>query len=250
MVNGGWTFQNTKIHSMGVYVPLTNIAQGYFMLVSHRYRFILFLDPLGACPWMAQALLPWIDQPLPPRRGMGSHFFQGMSPAEAELAFDAAGLAYRNYTRIAIVRNPFTKMAQLYDRIAASDRLWQMRRRVGVSVPEYTRWLASIRPDGNGAAFTSAGPRWRRFGAWSAMNWCQDRVTHVVRAETAEQDLSDIFRDIGVTPSFGARPIDTLRVRQPVSARYGPEANQLIRERYKWDLQLYEKQPADLRLVA
>lgn len=220
------------------------------MLVSHRRRFILFPDPMGACPWMTHALVPWMDEPLQRHKGMGGFFFQGMSPAEAELAFDMAGYAFRSYTRIAIIRNPFTKMAQLYDRIAATDRVWRMRQRVGASVPDYDRWLATTRPNGNGAALTSAGPRWRRFGAWSAANWCGDRVSHLVRAETAEQDLPEIFRDIGIRPEFAGRPIDTLRVRQPVSARYGAEATQLIRQRYQWDLQFYETQPADLRLVA
>ncbi|WP_341367999.1 hypothetical protein [Yoonia sp. BS5-3] len=199
---------------------------------------------------MTHALLPWMDQPLQRHKGMGSHFFQGMSPAEAELAFDMAGYAFRNYTRVAIVRNPLTKMAQLYDRIAATDRVWRMRRRVGVTVPDFTTWLAGTRPNGNGAAMTAAGPRWRRFGAWSALDWCQDRVTHVVKAETAERDLPEIFHNIGIKPHFGARPIDTLRVHQPVSARYSPEATRMIEDRYQWDLDFYGFQPAELLLVA
>lgn len=220
------------------------------MLVSHSRRFILFPDPMGACPWITRALMPWIDQPLQRRKGMGGVFFQGMSPAEAECAFDMAGYAYRNYTRIAIVRNPYKKMAQLYDRIAATDQIWRMGQRVGLSVPDFSTWLDSTRPNGNGAAFTSAGPRWRRFGAWSAADWCQDRVTHVVRAETADQDLPEIFREIGVNPIFTDRPLDVLRLHQPVSARYDAASDRLIRERYEWDLQFYENEPADLRLLA
>ncbi len=220
------------------------------MLISHSHRFILFPDPMGACPWVTHALMPWMDQPLQRHKGMGGIFFQGMSPAEAEWAFDMAGYAYRSYTRIAIVRNPYTKMAQLYDRIAATDRLWRMSQRVGRTAPSFTQWLASTRPNGNGAAMTSAGPRWRRFGAWSAVDWCQDRVTHVVRAETAEQDLPEIFREVGVSPVFTDRPLDALRLRQPVSGRYDAAAKNLIRERYDWDLQFYEAEPTDLRLVA
>lgn len=220
------------------------------MLVSHSRRFILFPDPMGACPWVSHALSPWVDQPLQRHKGIGGTFFEGMSPAEAELAFDVAGHAYRNYTRIALVRNPFIKMAQLYDRIAASDRMWRMRSLVGVNAPHYTQWLAGTQPNGNGAAFHAAGPRWRRFGAWSASDWCNGRVSHVVPAETAERDLPQIFRQIGISPDFVVRPIDTLRLRQPVSSRYDPQAIAIIRERYEWDLQFYESQSADLRLVA
>lgn len=219
------------------------------MIVSHRCRFVLFPDPMGACPWVERALEPWCDQPIGRDKGTGSYFFRGMSPAEAELAFDMAGFAFRTYTRIAIIRNPYTKMAQIYDRIAATDRMWRMRRRIGAGNPDFAGWLRNTRSNGNGAAMTG-GPRWRRFGAWSAEDWCSDRITHIVRAEMAEIELPKIFSEIGISPAVGGHAIDTLRLEQPVASRYDIASSTLIRDRYQWDLRLYDGQDADLQMVA
>ncbi|MEL6838162.1 MAG: hypothetical protein AAFP85_02650 [Pseudomonadota bacterium] len=221
------------------------------MLVSHRCRFILFPDPMGACPWIARALEPWLDQPVVGTRNAmtQSYFFRDMSPAEAELAFDMAGFAFRNYTRIAIVRNPVNKMVQLYDRIARTDKIWRMRRSVGVGDPGFTRWLASTRPNGAGAS-PLGGPRWRRFGAWSGQDWCADHVSHVVRAENAQDELAEVFQDIGISPAFGGRALDALTLMRSAESRYDAEARRIMKDRYAWDLALYARNADNLRLVA
>lgn len=251
MANDGEAPDTTSTHAIRVNKLLTISNYVQIMLISHSYRFALFPEPMGACPWIDLALDPWLDQPVATTKNAvaGSYFFRDMSPSEAELAFDMAGFAFRSYTRIAIVQNPYAKMAQLYDRIAATDRVWRTRRMLGFKNPEFTRWLRSTQPNGNGAAFHT-GPRWRRFGAWSAAEWCGDRITHVVRAETAEQDLPEIFRGIGIAPAFGGRAIDALKLGQSVTSRYDDEARTLIRERYEWDLQLYSRLSADLLQVA
>ncbi len=222
------------------------------MLVSHRCQFVLFPDPMGACPWITRALDPWLDQPVIGDRGSnaGSHFFRNMSPAEAELAFDMAGFAFRNYTRIAIIRNPFNKMSQLYDRIAVSDKIWRMRRSVGAGDPSFTRWLGGTRPNGSGAA-PLGGPRWRRFGAWSAKNWCGDHISHIVRAENAEEELAAVFKDIGISPALGGRSLDMIKLLQPANSRYDAEARAIMHDRYDWDMRFYGRaNSSNLRLVA
>ncbi|MDX8350382.1 hypothetical protein SLH49_20530 [Cognatiyoonia sp. IB215446] len=221
------------------------------MLVSHRYQFIVFPDPLGACPWISRALEPWLDQPIVGSRNATtqSNFFRDMSPAEAELAFDVAGFAFRKYTRIAIVRHPAQKMVQLYDRIAKTNKIWRMRRSVGVGDPGFTRWLASTRPNGYGAA-PFGGPRWRRFGAWSGEAWCGDYVSHVVRAENAEEELTEVFHGLGISPGFSGHALDALTLMQPTQSRYNAEARTILRNRYAWDLNLYGHEAKNLQLVA
>lgn len=210
------------------------------MLVSHRCRFILFPDPMGACPWISHALEPWLDQPIVGTRNAltKSYFFRDMSPAEAELAFDMAGFAFRNYTRIAIVQNPAEKMVALYERIAKSDKMWRMRRSMGLGDPSFARWLAHTRPNGQGAA-PLGGPRWRRFGAWSGRDWCADYVSYVVRAENARTELAGVFRDIGLSPAFGAQARDALERPQEKPSYVTPEARKILQERYSWDFALY-----------
>lgn len=220
------------------------------MLVSHSCRFVLFLDPLGACPWVERALKPWLDQPVAGCRAAttSTYFFKGMSPAEAELAFDMSDLAFRSYTRIAVVRNPFAKMEQLYRQIAATDPIWRMRDSVGVGAPAYLRWLRSTRPHGHGAGHIGS-PRWRKFGAWSARAWCGDRISHVVRAETAERDLAPILSGLGINAQLGGRASD-LSARLIAQTEADPRVRELIYARYHWDMQFYQPSKPDLRLVA
>ena len=42
-----------------------------------------------------------------------------MTPKEAEVAFQKMGLNFEEYTKIAVVQNPFRRMAELYDKILA-----------------------------------------------------------------------------------------------------------------------------------
>ena len=221
------------------------------MFVSHRCQFVVFSDPLTSCAWLEKTLAPWADQQIAPaRQRLGNTlFFNGMSPAEAEVAFDRSDLPFRNYTRIAVVQNPFRRMAQLYDRIAETDHFWRLRRKAGWPVPEFGTWLRSTKPNGKGAGLTY-GPRWRRFGAWSADAWADGRVTHFVRAENADADLRHVFRQMGIVPLFSASESDGRPHRFHEMLRYDAATIDLIRQRYGADLQLYHGTSPNLRLVA
>lgn len=223
---------------------------GMFMLVSHSHRFVIFTDPMGACPWISSALGPWLDQPIAADASQNAEtiLFHGMTPKEAEFAFDTMGFAFRNYTRIAIIRHPLFKLSELYDRIAATDRIWRLRRRLGATDPDFCRWLHSVRPDGLGAGHRSS-PRWRRFGAWSAKAWCADSVTHTVRAEYAKGDLIQVFAEIGLTPVFDKIKHDAPRYL-PAHHRYDAQAQALLNNRYAWDLGLYDSDGSNLRRIA
>ncbi len=219
------------------------------MLVSHRNKFIVFEDPLGACPWIARSLQPWLDQPIMAERVRGAEtpFFNGMSPDEAALAFDKQGLVFRDYARIAIIRNPYAKMAQLYYRIAMTDPVWRMRQHLGLNLPNFSRWLRQTRNDGRGAGYRN-GARWRKFGAWSADAWCGDCITHTVRASHAVNDLNDIFKELGLAPAFGDRRAHELGA-QRLSRLFDNKSSMLIRERYKSDLTYLKVDTTHLRLV-
>jgi hypothetical protein len=216
------------------------------MLVSHGYQFIVFEDPLGACPWLGRTLQPWLDQPILPDRARIAEtpFFNGMTPGEAELAFDKHGLVYRNYARIAIIRDPFAKMAQLYYRIAMTDPVWRMRQHLGLELPRFSNWLYQTRNCGNGAGYRYSA-RWRKFGAWSADAWCGDRITHTVRANHAVTDLNAVFNELGIAPAFGDRQVHELGV-QRLSRLYDTETKAIIRERYQSDLAIQHRKALNL----
>ena len=221
------------------------------MIISHRCQFVVFTDPLMTCRWLHDALSPWTDQrtALTRRSLLNTLFFKGMSPVEAELAFDVSGLRFRDYTRIAMIQNPFRRMAQLYDRIAATDPIWRWRSKMGWPTPDFRKWLQDTKPDGNGACSIN-GPRWRRFGAWSADTWADGRVTHFIRAENAGAELRLVFQEIGIAPIFDAPTCDVRLHRFPEMLRYDAATIDLIRHRYRTDLQLYQRPAKELRLAA
>lgn len=219
------------------------------MLVSHRYKFVLFPDPLNACPWIGPALQPWLDQTVASgnQPGAGLPLFRGMSPQEARLAFDRMGYDFSAYTRIAVIRNPYAKMAQLYYRITTSDPVWRMRHHMGIEPPDFGRWLRSTRADGRGAGYHGSA-RWRRFGAWSAKAWCGDCITHTVRSSHAADDLMPIFADMGLVPAFGHREVHELG-RQRLARLYDHDSVKLICDRYGFDLAICRTAPPVRKVI-
>lgn len=221
------------------------------MFISHRCQFIVFSDPFQTSDWLHRTLVPWCDQIVAPTRKKTSKsmFFNGMSPAEAELAFDLLDLPFHKYTCISVVQNPFRRMAQLYDRIVATDPIWKLRQKAGWAIPDFAEWLERTKPDGIGAGHRFA-PRWQKFGAYSADAWSGGRITHHLRAENAGQDLRDVFLKMGLVPAFSRDPNSDVPDRMPEMLRYDATTMDIVRQRYSSDLKAYGKQEPRLRLVA
>jgi len=222
----------------------------FLMLISHRCRFIIFSDPLTSSTWVQQAFAPWADEGIGRRKPMsGNGFFHGMSPAEAQLAFQKRNLRFEDYTRISLVENPFRRIVHFYDRLATTDPVWRMRTALGLTVPDFQTWIENTSPDCQ-SALTSFGPRWRRFGAWSSTAWAAGRITHFVRSEFVHEDLPRVFARLGVTPLLTTpdQPTPIHMFREML--RYDTATTQIIRDRYSDDLKRYHSPGPQLRLVA
>ena len=78
------------------------------MIISHSRKFILFTDPLGAGEQVQSLLAPFGDAEIgaTPRNRECNPFFHGMTPLEAEWAFDAAGYAFHTYLRLSMIVSP------------------------------------------------------------------------------------------------------------------------------------------------
>lgn len=209
------------------------------MIVSHRHRFIYFPDPLDGSPALSAGFAPFGDALVLPENGRdaASSFHTGMSPQEAAWAFDATGLAFRSYLRIAVVQNPFIRLVRLYHKIAQTDPLWRARKRAGLGRKEFPRWLKNTRAHGWGAG-NRTSPRWRRFGAWSAEHWCGSHISHAIRQECIEPDLTAILSLIGVAPGFDD-DFTHASVADSWPSYYTPNAIDIVRRRYGWDLDAY-----------
>lgn len=220
------------------------------MIISHRCQFVVFSDPFQSCHWLHQALGPWSDQEVArgPRGNRQTPFFRGMSPTEAETAFAKLDLDFGAYTRVAIVQNPFRRMAELYDRLCISDPIWRLRSRLGQDVPDFTSWLYATPPD-QGFILDRFLPRWRRFGLQTTQNWAAGRIDAFVRAEFAPRDLQLAFSKLDVAPAVNlAKRQKEHRFAEML--RYDRDTTDLIRHRYAADLKLYNDLCTDLRLVA
>ena len=206
------------------------------MIVSHERRFIVFCDPLGAGQTVLHALSPWGDVNVVAERQRSNKnpFFHGMTPQEAEWQFDGMGLAFRSYLRISLTEHPFARLARLYDRIAQTDTLWQMRHLTGIGLPNFQNWLSNTKLDGLGAGSRSS-PRWRQHAAWSAKVWEAGKINHTVRAEAIEEDLSPILGELGIAPSLDVSH-QTKFAQDAWLARYGAQSTALMMKRYGWDM--------------
>lgn len=206
------------------------------MIISHSRKFIVFNDPLDSGHEIERALFPFGDvsiQALPNANGHPP-FFHGMTPIEAEWAFDAAGFAFQTYLRISIVESPFARLSRLYDRIAQTDKFWQFRRLAGLGQPSFTSWLQTTKADGFGAGHRNS-PRWRQYGSWSTRHWERGRVNHTIRVEEAEDDLGPVLRELGIAPS-ALPPRQDRFSRETLLANYTSQSSEFVSRRYGWDL--------------
>ncbi|PRX33914.1 Sulfotransferase family protein [Meinhardsimonia xiamenensis] len=223
------------------------------MIVSHSRRIVFFSFPKTGSETLRSLLAPIGEEPVLPyhSRSRLYPFYPHMPPREAEAVFRARGWDFSAYRRITVVRNPYPRLVSLYRMILEADGLWRLRRRLGLGVPDFERWLVSTRPDGRGGG-GRAHQRWRRFGTWSARAWLHDAkgrplVTDVLRLERLATDLLPLLADLGLAvpaqlPMINARP------RVDWRSWYGEMTRALIARRYAWDLQTFypEERPDEL----
>ena len=218
------------------------------MIVSHTRRFVFFPDPLDGSPVLSRGFLPFGDTEVSGFANRHGHlpFACGMSPHEAEWTFDGLGLAYRSYLRIAVVQNPFVRMVRLYNRIAAADPVWLRQFRTGFGGHDFFSWLSATRPNGVGAGGRHSPP-WRRYGAWSARHWCGDYISHVIRQEAIEEDLTGVLSILGIAPAFD-RDFKRSTTCPDWESYYDDRSISLMNDRYGWDIAQYGyRSPARLK---
>lgn len=206
------------------------------MIISHARRFVFFNDPLDAGHEIERALAPFGDEPVGRKDEMSKHcpFFHGMTPVEAEWAFDGAGYAFHSYLRVSVTENPFRRLSRLFDRIDQTDVVWQLRRLAGIAPLSFADWLQNTRPDGTGAGHRNS-PRWRRHGSWSGKSWESGRIDHTIRIEAAEVDLLPVLSQLGVAPCNIPNCLD-LTPGDAVMMRYDQKSIELVKRRYAWEL--------------
>ena len=219
------------------------------MIISHSHKFVLFCNPgTGTAP-LLRLLSPWQQEPILEfgQRSTAQPFYHLMSPSEAAWTFDGLGYDFLAYRRITLVRNPFTRLPALYQRIAETDALWRIRRRTGVGQPSFGRWLNSIRADGRGAG-GRAQDRWRRFGTWSLAAWGAGLITDVLRSEALVRDLEPLLDTLGLNP--GPLPIVA---SEPVAAwpvAFDNQTLKLMADRYGAEIETYGYSPPWASAVA
>ncbi|RMD88954.1 MAG: hypothetical protein D6811_13090 [Alphaproteobacteria bacterium] len=214
------------------------------MIVSHSRRIIFFSFPKTGSETLRCLLAPIGEEPIVSYRQRSRlyPFYAHMSPQEAERLFRARGWDFFAYRRITVIRNPYPRLVSLYRMIAEVDRLWAVRRRFGLAVPGFSRWLAASRPDGRGGG-GRRHQRWRRFGSWSARSWLHDAqgrllVDEVLRLERLAEELPPLLRQLEL-PVPARLPVVNARPRVDWRSWYGAREEALVASRYAWDLEHY-----------
>lgn len=220
------------------------------MIICHSRRFIYFSNPFCGSSRVRDLLEPWNEEPIVAydQRIPERPFYTHMSPTEAEWTFDALGLNFGDYRRITSLRSPFDRLPEVYEEIERTDPIWRMRKRSGVGIPTFDNWLARTRPDGRGAG-GRPHQRWRRFGTWSAEQWCADRITQVLCCHRMNDDVSSLLKDLGVAPSKPLPPGCDANVEQG-HALLTSRSVAMICERYGREIEEYGFKPPDLQIAA
>ena len=219
------------------------------MIISHSHKFVLFCNPgTGTAP-LLRLLSPWQQEPMMEfaQRSATQPFYHLMSPSEAAWTFDGLGYDFLAYRRITLVRNPFTRLPALYQRIAETDSLWRIRRRTGVGQPAFGRWLNSTRADGSGAG-GRAQDRWRRFGTWSLAAWTAGLITDVLRSEALVRDLEPLLATLGLNP--GPLPIVASEPVATWPVAFDNMTLKLMADRYGAEIETYGYSPPWASAVA
>lgn len=220
------------------------------MIICHSRRFIYFSNPFCGSGRVRALLDPWNEEPIVSyaQRIPERPFYTHMSPTEAEWTFDALGLNFGDYRRITSLRSPFDRLPEVYEEIERSDRIWRMRKRSGVGIPTFESWLARTRPNGRGAG-GRVHQRWRRFGTWSAEEWCAGRITRVLCCHRMNEDLGALLTELGIAPSKPLPPgCDGNAELGHALLTQGSVT--MIAQRYAREIQQYGFQPPKLALAA
>ena len=219
------------------------------MIISHSHKFVLFCNPgTGTAP-LLRLLSPWQQEPIMAfaQRSAAQPFYHLMSPSEAAWTFDGLGYDFLAYRRITLVRNPFTRLPALYQRIAETDALWRIRRRTCVGQPSFGRWLNSTRADGSGAG-GRARDRWRRFGTWSLAAWGAGLITDVLRSEALVRDLDPLLDTLGLNP--GPLPVAASEPVATWPVAFDNMTLNLMADRYGAEIETYDYCPPWASAVA
>ncbi len=220
------------------------------MHISHRHKFIFFSNPKTGSESIRKMLDPYSDiKGVPFRHTSEEHpFYSHISPAEVKAIFERRGWNYDEYFKFTFVRNPWARLVSLYQMIypppgSALSRLRKhMKRRLGLE-PEFGNWLKSTRPCGTGGG-GKPWERWKRYGTYSIFHYIADKegnilVDQVIRLEDIDTEVMPLFERLG-TP-MKTKKIEKVNVRKykPYTEYYTPELIELVRERYRYDIEHY-----------
>ena len=218
------------------------------MLISHRYKFIFFSFPKTGSESVRKLLDPFSDIRGIPfwKTNQDEPFYSHISPLEVENIFKTKGWRYDEYYKFTFVRNPWARLVSLYNMIYFTrkpstfvGKIKSMIRKT--SVPSFKEWLYQTKPGGEGAG----GPpdqRWQVYGSYSIANYILDEsgnelVNEVIKLEDIDQKLPELLERLNIPDSKRLEiPHINKRTAKNYSNYYDDESNELVFERYKYDI--------------
>jgi hypothetical protein len=200
------------------------------MRISHRHKFVFFSSPKTGSESMRALLDPLSDvrDVQFPRATPAFPFYSHIRPIEVKAAFDRFGWRYDDYYRFVFVRNPWQRLASLY----------QMVRRLN---PRFGRsfgdWLRATRPYGIGGGGPDAA-RWLKYGTYSLDAYAGDGNGRLLVDEVFRlEDMASVperlrARGIPLAAHTLVPWVNQAETAPDLGQLYTPELIELVGERY------------------
>lgn len=208
------------------------------MRISHKYKFIFFANPKTGSSSVRQFLNPYTDvQPVRNylKRTPENPFYPHITPAETKILFKEFGWDFNSYNKFVFVRNPWARLVSLYEHVMRNPK----------NQMDFTPWLYSIKPDGDGGGGDD-WQRWRKYGAYSIENYIKDQegnilVDKVIRLEDIQKELRPFLMAMGLPDVHDAKLKHNNKRKKstPYSKYYNQETREYVGNLYRYDIVNY-----------
>jgi hypothetical protein len=203
------------------------------MRISHKNKFIFFSFPKTGSESLRQMLDIHSDvfDVSFKNKTKENPFYSHISPHEMREIFNQNGWDYDSYYKIICVRNPYERLASLYEMIY---RKWPIK-------PPFSWWINSIDNKKNGGGGKNH-ERWRKYGAYSLEHFIKSDdkiiVDEIIKLEDFDKKIPQLFKKLNliIDDSFLVLKKNIGKRKRSTQSYYNKKTSNLVKRRYSWEI--------------